>query len=138
MHIISNLHEFCRLHPLIQGPTFSSVCNIAFLAGNQNCSFPDLAWTDKMCVCTFYMVMMIKTGQGRYWGLFLFCSDAAKTLLLHSLTLQPHKYACPKAHCTQLFLLSFFPPKYSNKFRSKIVITHINTKTFQRCRRLML
>lgn len=53
MHIISNLHEFCRLHPLIQKPTFSSMCNIAFLAGNQNCNCPDLTWTDKTCVCIF-------------------------------------------------------------------------------------
>lgn len=50
MHIISKLHEICRLHSLIQGPTFSSLCNIASLAKNQSSICPDLAWTDKMRV----------------------------------------------------------------------------------------
>lgn len=62
-------------------------------------AWSSLNWQD-VCVCTVYMVMTIKTGLGRNRGLFLLCSDAAKTLLPHSLTLQPHKYACPKTHCT--------------------------------------
>lgn len=51
---ISKLHEICRLHALIHGLTslFSSLCNIASLAGNQTSICPDLACTDKTCVCS--------------------------------------------------------------------------------------
>lgn len=85
MHIISNLHDFSRLHPLIQRPTFSLRCNIAFLAGNQNCSCLDRGSTDKMFACTVYTAMTIKTGLRRNWGLFVFCPDAATTpALIHS------------------------------------------------------
>lgn len=103
MHVISNLHDFCRLHPLIQGPTFSSLCNIAFLASNQNCSCCDRAWTDKMFVCTSYTAMMIQTGPRRNWGLFVFCPDAAKTPAFIYIT------------CSLVFF-----SKYLNKFRSNL------------------
>lgn len=73
MHIISKLHEICRLHALIQGPTFSSLCNIASLAKNQKSICPDLAWTDKMCVCSLKWHISEGYDDDAEWNGDYFC-----------------------------------------------------------------
>lgn len=80
MHIISKLHEICRLHSLIQGQTFSSLGNIASLAKNQKSICPDLAWPDKMCVCSlgWHISHGYDDDAEQMLGLFLFLFDKPK------------------------------------------------------------
>lgn len=72
----------CRLHSLIQGPTCSSLYNIASLAKNQNSICPDLVWMDKMCA-TGIKLPAASAGTFSHddaeQGLFLFLFDKIKT-----------------------------------------------------------
>lgn len=75
-------HEICRLHSLIQGPTCSSLYNIASLAKHQNSICPDLVWTDKMCA-TGIELPAASAGTCSHddaeRGLFLVLFDEIKT-----------------------------------------------------------
>lgn len=70
MHNISKIHEICRLHALIHRLTslFSSLCNIASLAGNQTSICRDLACTDKTCVCSLSWQLPKGYDDGAEWN----------------------------------------------------------------------